>query len=1187
MHYRASINTTDASGGRLNNPNSAWCFHYDKFIGQKAYFSVDLGSVHLISGFQSQGPPQALHPKEYLRYVGLEIEHSIDGVKWEECCNGAKMPFYADDKRGETNVVSTHSFKTVIAARYIRIAASTDVRWIGEAEKCFRFEILGCDPDQVIPEINFEAVARPAGYLETFWSNAQLMIAGNEVVTLESSHYLVNVSHIEESLVLQEFNLSNNGLILPKPQWDVTYTFDLHCIHEDLHVLDCGRFEVKAIIDKASRECLEQSSACPMEDRIQFMKPELLSAMSLRNGSIVITWTDSSIGWKTAKQRVKILDSNAKIILTTLSQDNHNEIIVSDLVADQSYELIFAPEGPTIPTFVQEFTTTLATLADTEVGLHRSFIASVNLRTFIIYSGQVRAFWDQAKASLQGKKNTIASTFADSYRVVLRQVGSEEILDQVSVKSMKFVHDFGGIEINTEYEVSLICIFGNQRQFPCGTSRIYSGEPIYVTEAEFSAKVYVQSRIPASWQHMEYQCRSSNGHLVSFDSEDLEENLTYNTNLPDYWCGGNMCKNSPAPAHSMWSDGSPQITTNFASDSGLDGAHCCIKVEVINTNTSWWKGENCDTLLKGICEFNVEEYLDTPSDVFGKGVSASALNISWSTDGLYWQPSDYSIEFCHKESLSKATLPIVGEKCHIIQVNGSRGPHYEIIDGLQPFSEYEFKVIGKLQGFEKLTSTVANARTRPHTDVEWVVQNPGILMVSWLKKIADYKERDKVRLIYHVVGSNETLKVNGSAKQLKVPALKFGENYSVTLEDLSGLEQSVSFQFIAYPNCTLGQRQNMSCNYVSDQMINFKEALEHCNQLQMYSKKDQGIPLTNIFWNDLTDESSVWIGHQVSEEGNTLPLNQYCQAWSIRRREYQSIPCDTELPVFCQADLIIETPAPSKTSLKVIPGPTHITLDWSAPPEGWITSYKIHVEPSKEANRSRREDRSDNFTQNQNGTVEQASSDEEIEFKFKNKPPINITDLLPETEYNFEITTSLNSKWATTLNLEDISTTANNSRPAEGIIGFTMTSAEYKAAEMSIFSIIMAMILFAIVLFLFSGTLSIHADNAVQVCFEVSLLLCHIFTLLGFLHGPLAWDSEDQSKCIVAMVALSYLSLCAFTFLFLESMCIAHHLMEAVSMKILEKIPMLVLAGFGIPFVYLAIVIPIVYDDLIPYQHKV
>ena len=90
--YSASINTTNPFRGRLNNPNAAWCFHYDKFIGQKAYFAVDLGSVQLISGFQSQGPPQALHPKEYLRYVGLEIEHSLDGVKWEECCNGARMP---------------------------------------------------------------------------------------------------------------------------------------------------------------------------------------------------------------------------------------------------------------------------------------------------------------------------------------------------------------------------------------------------------------------------------------------------------------------------------------------------------------------------------------------------------------------------------------------------------------------------------------------------------------------------------------------------------------------------------------------------------------------------------------------------------------------------------------------------------------------------------------------------------------------------------------------------------------------------------------------------------------------------------------------------------------------------------------------------------------------------------------
>ena len=51
--------------------------------------------------------------------------------------------FYADDRRDKANVITTHSFGTVVASRYIRIVASTDVRWIGEAEKCFRFEILG------------------------------------------------------------------------------------------------------------------------------------------------------------------------------------------------------------------------------------------------------------------------------------------------------------------------------------------------------------------------------------------------------------------------------------------------------------------------------------------------------------------------------------------------------------------------------------------------------------------------------------------------------------------------------------------------------------------------------------------------------------------------------------------------------------------------------------------------------------------------------------------------------------------------------------------------------------------------------------------------------------------------------------------------------------------------------------
>ena len=59
---------------------------------------------------------------------------------------------------------------------------------------------------------------------------------------------------------------------------------------------------------------------------------------------------------------MKVIDENAKTLMTALSRNNQNELLVpsSDLEADQKYELSFAPEGPNIPDFIQEFSTTLA-----------------------------------------------------------------------------------------------------------------------------------------------------------------------------------------------------------------------------------------------------------------------------------------------------------------------------------------------------------------------------------------------------------------------------------------------------------------------------------------------------------------------------------------------------------------------------------------------------------------------------------------------------------------------------------------------------------------------------------------------------------------------------------------------------------------------------------------------------------
>ncbi len=125
---------------------------------------VDLGSVRLLSGFQSQGPPASLHGPDYLRYVGLRVRLSRDGRAWRDCCRGGKRLFYADDRAGESGVVTAHSFAGLEAARFVRVDPITSVRWIGHPEKCFRFEVLGCAPG-FQPDVGFAARSLPHGFV--------------------------------------------------------------------------------------------------------------------------------------------------------------------------------------------------------------------------------------------------------------------------------------------------------------------------------------------------------------------------------------------------------------------------------------------------------------------------------------------------------------------------------------------------------------------------------------------------------------------------------------------------------------------------------------------------------------------------------------------------------------------------------------------------------------------------------------------------------------------------------------------------------------------------------------------------------------------------------------------------------------------------------------------------------------
>jgi hypothetical protein len=99
--------------------------------------------------------------------------------------------------------------------------------------------------------------------------------------------------------------------------------------------------------------------------------------------------------------------------------------------------------------------------------------------------------------------------------------------------------------------------------------------------------------------------------------------------------------------------------------------------------------------------------------------------------------------------------------------------------------------------------------------------------------------------------------------------------------------------------------------------MNYNSASEECGKKGLISQPVKGIALEEVRWEDLTEESLVWIGNQMHRAGrdeSTTRKDQkaayspdrssYCKAWSTRRLYFQTIPCDTELPVFCQADIL-------------------------------------------------------------------------------------------------------------------------------------------------------------------------------------------------------------------------------------------------------------------------------------------
>ena len=145
----------------------------------------------------------------------------------------------------------------------------------------------------------------------------------------------------------------------------------------------------------------------------------------------------------------------------------------------------------------------------------------------------------------------------------------------------------------------------------------------------------------------------------------------------------------------------------------------------------------------------------------------------------------------------------------------------------------------------------------------------------------------------------------------------------------------------------------------------------------------------------------------------------------------------------------VVSPSPKTEEVRVFSGPDFIFLDWPVTEVGWASNFSVeieHVNATIDANDDGNDIDVDNDV-NASSTLRRSDRKlvDTLHMTSAVAPPFNVSNLVPENEYKVVITTALNDKFKTTLVLNEVFTSANNSKLPEGIIGVRLNVCDLKA----------------------------------------------------------------------------------------------------------------------------------------------
>ena len=151
----------------------------------------------------------------------------------------------------------------------------------------------------------------------------------------------------------------------------------------------------------------------------------------------------------------------------------------------------------------------------------------------------------------------------------------------------------------------------------------------------------------------------------------------------------------------MWTDGSANEHTNFATDSRLEGGHCCIKAGFYG-----WRGGLCNALLHGVCESDVADVLAHPDMLTVEG-GRGMLAIRWGKSDKGWIPSKWVVRCCFLRFLDGSDSKKIGCVTETLQSKAVG----VIFKKLEPFAEYNVSVSSHLEFFNKTDASTKIGRT--------------------------------------------------------------------------------------------------------------------------------------------------------------------------------------------------------------------------------------------------------------------------------------------------------------------------------------------------------------------------------------------------------------------------------------------------------------------------------------------